>query len=100
MGKARRPKALPKPVCSDHLLVRINPQDAGLFRFFLEARDGLGWFCPLNRNSALMLLTFSPHQRKAMLNALEEISEEIALEILPWPAMRTGEKYDVGIESF
>lgn len=67
------------------LLVRLSPDQVGMFRFLLEARDNLAVFTALDRQEALLKLMFAPENRQAVIQALSEINEDIPLEWTDWP---------------
>ncbi len=75
---------LDAPLQSKYLLVRLAPDKVGAFRFLLEAYSHLAYFSVLNKYEALLKITLSPHREAATLRALEEISESIEIEILPF----------------
>lgn len=76
---------LPPPRWSGRLLLRLAPSRVGMFRFLLEAYDNLAAFTVLNRHTALLKLSFSPHREQAVRAALEEISVTLPLDVQPWP---------------
>lgn len=77
--------ALPPPVRSGRLLVRLAPTQTGMFRFLLEAYDNLAYFSVLHRREALLKLVFSPHCEQAVRAALAEIAQSLPLEVREWP---------------
>ncbi len=70
---------------SKELLVRLAPSQVGMFRFLLEAYEHIAYFSVINKQEALLKIVFSPHRERATLQALEEIGQSLAIEILPWP---------------
>ena len=84
--RKRRPRpALPAPATSMFLLVRLAPSSVALFRFLLEGYGHLALFTVLDRQAALLKLVFSPHQERAVREALEGIAERVELVVEPWP---------------
>lgn len=77
--------ALPPPVRSGRLLVRLAPTQTGMFRFLLEAYDNLAYFSVLHRQEALLKIVFSPHREQAVRAALAEIAQSLPLEVREWP---------------
>ena len=67
------------------LLVRVAPEQVGMFRFLLEAYENVAYFTVLNRHDALLKVVFSPHREKATRTALSEIASSIEIEIREWP---------------
>lgn len=86
-GDSRRhkPVSLPAAQHSGRLLIRIAPSDVGLFRFLLEACDNLALFTMLENRTALLKLLFSPHQRQAVLQALERMKLTVDFCVEEWP---------------
>ncbi|MCL1985158.1 MAG: DUF4911 domain-containing protein [Betaproteobacteria bacterium] len=88
--KARKPgPALPPPRKSLRFLVRLAPQDVGMFRFLIEAYDNLAYFTVLDAREALLSVVCSPHQEYAVRHALEEIGGQLPLRHAPWPSACT-----------
>lgn len=61
------------------LLCKISPQDLALFRFFLEARENLAFFTVLDKNRAIIKISYAPGSYHLLESALLEIAEEINL---------------------
>ncbi len=70
---------------SQYLLVRLAPEQVGMFRFLLEAYEHLAYFSVMNKQEALLKIVFSPHRAHAARKALEEIAASIPIQIMPWP---------------
>lgn len=62
---------------SVRLYVRVSPRDIAMFRFFLEAYDNLAVFTVTDREKGILLLRFSPHQRKEMRRFLDDMRDEM-----------------------
>ncbi len=71
---------------SQYLLVRLAPDQVGMFRFLLEAYEHLAYFSVMNKQEALLKIVFSPHREYATHKALEEIAQSMPIQILPWPS--------------
>ena len=78
--KARPP--LPAPSFSARTYIRIAPEDVAMFRFLLEAEDNLAYMSVLNRWTALLKVTSSPHQTRRLRARLGEMQERLAFDIL------------------
>lgn len=79
----RRPRRRflpPPPTTSERLYIRIDPSRIGLFRFLLEAHDNLGIFTVANKFTGLLMLRFSPHQRREMRSFLDAVRTEMDVE--------------------
>lgn len=75
----------PPKACA-RLLVSLPPDQAGMFRFLLEARDNLALFTALDPKKALIKLMFAPESMESVIEALTEIKNDISLEWTDWPA--------------
>ncbi|MBU1231194.1 MAG: DUF4911 domain-containing protein [Proteobacteria bacterium] len=74
-------------VCgSGSLYVRLARSDVAMFRFLLEANEGLALFSSLGADEAgreTLLLRFAPGARAEVLRFLEAARTEFPLELLP-----------------
>ncbi len=80
--KIRYRPPLPAPIESGRIYLRIAQQDVGMFRFHLEGEDNLGYMSVLNRWEALLKVTYSPHQTRAMRDCLSAMQEILRFEII------------------
>ncbi|MGE4554246.1 MAG: DUF4911 domain-containing protein [Desulfovibrionaceae bacterium] len=80
-----RPPLAPPPERSARLYVRVAPADVALFRYLLEAHDNLALFTVVDRLAAVLMLRFGPEQEPEVRAFLEEVSGELAVDILPLP---------------
>ncbi|WP_419785799.1 DUF4911 domain-containing protein [Pseudodesulfovibrio sp.] len=79
----RRPRKRilpPPPAQSARLYVRVDPSDIARFRFLLEGHDNLGLFTVVNKFDGVLLLRFSPHQRREMDRFLVQAGEMMQVE--------------------
>lgn len=60
--------------------MRVDPARIGLFRFLLEGHDNLGIFTVVNKFDGVLLLRFSPHQRREVDRFLKQVATEMAVE--------------------
>ena len=60
--------------------MRVDPAKIGLFRFLLEGHDNLGLFTVVNKFDGILLLRFSPHQRREVDQFLKQAATEMDLE--------------------
>ena len=75
------------------LLARLDSRDVAMFRFLLESFENEAMFTALERDPALLKISFYPASRGRVLAILREIAAVLPLEILPWPeAVREGEE--------
>ena len=84
----RRPRKrvlTPAPESSARLYVRVAPADIALFRFLLEAHDNLGVFTVVNKFEGVLMVRFSPQQRREMEAFLRQAGTEMAIEVVPGP---------------
>lgn len=84
----RRPRKRicpPAPERSERLYIRIAPSNIGLFRFLLEAYDNLGIFTVTDKFTGILLLRFSPHQKREMKQFLKTVESEFPVEVIPAP---------------
>lgn len=71
---------------SESLYVRLARADVAMFRFLLEAHEGLALFSSLGADGAgreTLLLRFAPGARAQVLRFLEAARTEMELELLP-----------------
>ena len=81
-----RPRPCPAPpLWSERLYVRIAPSDIGLFRFLLEAVDNLALFSVVDRFKGVLLLRFSPHQRRETEEFLAGAATRMTVERMERP---------------
>ena len=86
LHERRKPApALPAPTRSGNLLVRIAPEQTGLFRFLLEAYDHVAYFTVLENKTALLRVIFSPHRQREAREALQQMSQSLAFSVEEWP---------------
>ncbi len=55
-----------------------------MFRFLLEAEDNLALFTVADRFRGILLLRFSPHQKKEFFEFLKSLEDAVRMEILPF----------------
>lgn len=71
---------------SEALYLRLNRSDVALFRFLLEACEGVALFTSLGTdggNRETLLLRFAPGARSEVLRFLDAARSEFPLELLP-----------------
>ena len=86
LRERRKPApALPPPTRSSNLLVRIAPEQTGMFRFLLEAYDHVAYFTVLENKTALLRVIFSPHRERETREALKQIAQSLPLSVAEWP---------------
>jgi len=71
---------------SEALYVRLARSDVALFRFLLEAWEGVALFTSLGTDAAgreTLLLRFAPGMRAEVLEFVEAARTEFPLELLP-----------------
>jgi len=73
----------PSPEVSARVYVRVAPADIALFRFLLEANDNLGVFTVVNKFDGVLMVRFSPQQRREVERFLRQAATEMAIEVLP-----------------
>lgn len=78
--RPRKGRLFPVPCRSARVYVYVNPSKVHLFRYFLEAEDNLGLMTVVDRWRAALLIRFSPHQERRLLEVLEEIRESLSFE--------------------
>ncbi len=83
--KPRKRLLPPPPERSARLYVRVDPAKIGLFRFLLEGHDNLGLFTVINKFDGVLLLRFSPHQKKEIQQFLKETATEMDVEMVMEP---------------
>ncbi|MDD6181359.1 MAG: DUF4911 domain-containing protein [Desulfovibrionaceae bacterium] len=84
--RPRKPgPALPPPHFSRSLLIRLAPEQTGMFRFLLEAYDNLAYFTVLEKDTALLRLLFSPHDGQNVRRALDDMARSIPFRVEEWP---------------
>ena len=87
LHERRKPApALPAPTRSGNLLVRIAPEQTGLFRFLLEAYDHVAYFTVLENKTALLRVIFSPHREREAREALRQMAQSLPFSVEEWPA--------------
>lgn len=69
----------------EKLLVRLRSRDVAIFRFLLESRENEAMFTVLERDPALLKISFYEGSREKIVATLREIGESAPLEIIPWP---------------
>lgn len=80
--KPRKRRCPAPPQRSARLYIRIDPSLIGRFRILLEAHDNLGIFTVVNRFKGILLLRYSPQQRREFEEFLGSISEAIPYQRL------------------
>ena len=92
LRERRKPApALPPPAGSGSLLVRIAPENTGLFRFLLEAYDHVAYFTVLENRTALLRIIFSPHRERETREALKQMAQSLPFSVEEWPAQRAAQ---------
>ena len=89
----------PAPKRSDALYLRLARSDVALFRFLLEAWEGVALFTSLGTdggNRETLLLRFAPNMRSEVLRFLDAAQTEFPLDLLPaapqgWGVVPAGE---------
>ena len=82
----RRPApVLPPSAQSASLLVRIAPENTGMFRFLLEAYEHLAYFTVLENKTALLRIVFSPHRERDTREALAQMAQSLSFSVEEWP---------------
>ncbi len=71
---------------SARLYVKIDNSKVHLFRYLLEAQDNLGIMTVADRWGAVLLVRYSPHQEKEMLEFLQGMQDTVQFTIIPLPA--------------
>lgn len=84
-SKKIRWQVLPLAHISFKLLVQLKPKDIAMFRFLLEGYDNLANFTVLERSTALLKVSASPHAKEQLKQTLAEINEVIPLNLSSWP---------------
>ena len=86
LRERRKPApALPPPTRSASLLVRIAPEQTGMFRFLLEAYDHVAYFTVLENKTALLRVIFSPHRQREAREALQQMAQSLTFSVEEWP---------------
>ena len=86
LRERRKPApALPPPTRSASLLVRIAPENTGMFRFLLEAYDHVAYFTVLENKTALLRVIFSPHRQREAREALQQMAQSLPFTVEEWP---------------
>ncbi|MBN2141452.1 MAG: DUF4911 domain-containing protein [Desulfovibrionaceae bacterium] len=80
--RRRRPRVHPPARFSGRVYVRLPRPAIARFRFLLEARDNLGLFTAAEAESGLLMVRFSPHQRREMRDFLDSVRAELGLELV------------------
>jgi hypothetical protein len=79
----------PAPKRSDALYLRLARSDVALFRFLLEAWEGVALFTSLGTDAGsreTLQLRFAPDMRPEVLRFLDAARSEFPLEVLPGAA--------------
>lgn len=76
---------MPDTARPGRLLLRLAPENVGMFRFLLEAYDNLAMFTVLERRTALLKIEYIDGNREQVLQALEDIAMTVPLRVEPWP---------------
>lgn len=72
----------PVPEWSEIVFAQLDHHKVHLFRYLLEAYDNLGYMTVVDRWGGVIKISFSPHQREEMMQALDEISETVPFKII------------------
>lgn len=78
----RRPRVHPPARFSGRVYVRLPRPAIARFRFLLEARDNLGLFTTADARTGLLMVRFSPHQRREMREFLDSVRAELGLDVV------------------
>jgi len=84
----------PTPQQSGALYVRLARADVALFRFLLEAWEGVALFTSLGTDAQgreTLLLRFAPNMRSEVLRFLDAARTEFPLDLLPAPQDQGGQ---------
>ncbi len=65
---------------SSILFVKIGSKDMAMFRFLLEAYDGLAMMTIIEPKTTLVKILYSPHEELRLFSALEAMRELISIE--------------------
>ena len=87
------------PKHSEALYLRLARSDVALFRFLLEAWEGVALFTSLgtdNGNREILLLRFAPGMRFDVLRFLDAAQTEFPLDLLPAAPHGQGEQPNRG----
>ncbi|WP_027177747.1 DUF4911 domain-containing protein [Maridesulfovibrio bastinii] len=85
--KRRKPRPkplLPAPKNSDRLYIQVKPSDIAMFRFMLEAVDNIAIFTVADKIRGILLLRYSRHQQRELLEFLDSLKDCVNLTILPF----------------
>lgn len=85
MARYIYPKQLEAARKSSVLYVKLKSKDMAMFRFLLEAYDGLALLTIIEPKTALVKVLHSPHEEKRLSLALESVQEIISIEIIENP---------------
>lgn len=80
--RPRRRCTFAAPEWSERFFLAINPHDVHMFRYLLEAYDNLGYMSVVDRWRAVLRVSYSPHQRQDILDALEDMRQTVAFSFL------------------
>ncbi|WP_432734620.1 DUF4911 domain-containing protein [Maridesulfovibrio sp. FT414] len=81
-----RPRPLPPaPEQSSRIYIQIAPADIAMFRFLMEAVDNLALFTIADRFKGVLLLRYSPHQKREFFEFMEGLKQEMEIKFLPDP---------------
>jgi hypothetical protein len=83
----------PSATRSARCYVTIDPSQAHLFRYFLEAEDNLGIMTVVDRWRAVLMIRFSPDQERRLLERLEEMRTAVPFAG-PFRLCSSGKKKD------
>jgi hypothetical protein len=64
---------------SDRVYVRVSRREIAYLRFLIESYDHLAYMTVLDKYEAVVHLTFSPDQRKEILDFLNGLGQEMSL---------------------
>lgn len=85
MARYIHPKQLEAATKSSILYLKVAAKDMAMFRFLLEAYDGLAMFTVIEPKTTLVKVLYSPHEEARLHLTLESIQELIPAEIMENP---------------
>ena len=85
MARHIHPKQLEAATKSSIVYLRVGSKDMAMFRFLLEAYDGLAMFTVIEPKTTLVKVIYSPHEEARLKLALESIQELIPIETMENP---------------
>ena len=62
--------------------MQVEKSKIAMFRFLLEARDNLGLFTMADRAESILMLRYSPHQKREMAEFLDGVKEELGVKVI------------------